>query len=106
MEPDSYRAVVEGLLGEEAGVSETKMMGMPSLKVAGKLFAGLHGSALAVKLGRERVQALLGQGRAAELDPSGRGRPMKDWAVIDDPGADWIGFAREALERTRTEAGA
>jgi hypothetical protein len=94
-EPQAYRDVVEALLAD-AEVSEAQMMGMPSLKRGSKMFGGLFEGELVVKLGRERAQELIGAGRAAPFDPSGRGRPMKDWALVHEPPDDWLELAREA----------
>jgi hypothetical protein len=94
-EPIAYRKVVEALL-LDPHVSETQMMGMPSLKIAGKLFGGLNGDALVVKVGKERAAALIESGRAEPFDPSARGRPMKDWARLPEPPEDWIALAEEA----------
>jgi hypothetical protein len=94
-EPPQYRAVVEGLLSDPA-VSEAQMMGMPSLKLGTKMFGGLFDGRLVVKIGRERVEQLIAAGRAEPFDPSGRGRPMRDWAVVGAPAADWLELAGEA----------
>ena len=94
-EPAAYRSVVEALLGDPA-VSETQMMGMPSLKVGSKMFGGLRGDDLVVKIGRERVDELISSGRAMAFDPSGRGRPMKDWARLPPPSDDWLTLATDA----------
>jgi TfoX/Sxy family transcriptional regulator of competence genes len=94
-EPVAYRKVVEALL-QDPGVSETQMMGMPSLKVAGKLFAGLNGDALVVKVGKARADELIASGRAEPFDPSARGRPMKDWARLPEPAVEWLALAEEA----------
>jgi hypothetical protein len=94
-EPIAYRKVVEALL-LDPGVSETQMMGMPSLKIAGKLFGGLNGDALAVKVGRARADELIAAGRAEPFDPSARGRPMKDWVRVPEPANDWLALAEEA----------
>ena len=92
---ESYRAVVEELKADPE-VSETLMMGMPSLKRGKKMFGGLRGDELVVKLGRERVDELIAAGRAREFDPSGAGRPMKDWALVSEPTDDWLALADEA----------
>jgi hypothetical protein len=94
-EPVAYRKIVEALL-LDPGVSETQMMGMPSLKVAGKLFGGLNGDAMVVKLGKARATELIACGRAEAFDPSARGRPMKDWARLPLPAEDWLALAEEA----------
>ena len=91
----SYAAVVHELTAD-AAVVETKMMGMPSLKLGSKLFAGSRDQSLVVKIGRERVDELVAAGSASPFDPSGRGRPMKDWAVIAPGEGDWVALAEEA----------
>jgi TfoX-like protein len=97
---DSYEAVVAELCADPA-VERTQMMGMPSLKLGGKLFGGTWGGELVVKLGRERVDELIAAGRAAPFDPSGRGRPMKDWALVHEPADDWLALAEEARDGVR-----
>src|SRR5712692_6895510 len=91
----TYDAVVHELTADSA-VVETKMMGMPSLKLGGKLFAGSSDESLVVKIGRGRVDELVAAGSASPFDPSGRGRPMKDWAAIAPGDGDWIALAEEA----------
>jgi hypothetical protein len=95
-EPKAYRELVQILLGDPS-VSEGQMMGMPALKFASKMFGGLFEGELVLKLGRERVDELVSSGRAAAFDPSGRDRPMRDWARLPEPTSDWLNLAREAL---------
>jgi TfoX/Sxy family transcriptional regulator of competence genes len=99
-EEQPYEVVVAELCADQA-VQETKMMGMRSLKLGRKLFAGLRDGELLVKLGRERVDQLIAAGRAAPFDPSGRGRPMKDWALVPEPPDDWLALAEEARDGVR-----
>jgi hypothetical protein len=88
--------VVHELLGDPS-VSEGQMMGMPALKVGSKMFGGLSSDdELVLKIGRERAEELICTGRAAAFDPSGRGRPMKDWAKLPEPADDWLSLAEEA----------
>ena len=91
----SYREIVEELKADPE-VSEALMMGNPSIKRGTKMFGGLRGDELLVKVGRERVQELIAAGRAREFDPSGAGRPMKDWALVAEPADDWLALADEA----------
>ena len=93
---EEYRRLVEDLIGTDPSVSQTSMMGMPSLKAGGKLFAGFRDGALVVKVGRERAAELIADGRGEPFDPSGRDRPMRDWAVVPPPGDDWSRLAEEA----------
>jgi hypothetical protein len=95
-EPAAYRRVVEALLAQYPDVVEGQMMGMPALKATGKMFGGCFEGALVVKIGRERVQELIGSDRARPFDPSGRDRPMKDWAQLPEPDDDWLALASEA----------
>jgi TfoX/Sxy family transcriptional regulator of competence genes len=98
-EPDGSTAVVHQLLADPA-VVEGQMMGMPALKVGGKMFGGLFQGELIVKLGRARVDELVAAGRARPFDPSGRGRAMKDWAQFPEPADDWLRLAQEAKAAT------
>ena len=93
---EEYRRVVEELLDSDPGVTETQMMGMPSLKAGGKLFAGFRENALVVKVGKDRSAELIGSGRGEPFDPSGRDRPMRDWVVLSLPADDWSELAGEA----------
>jgi hypothetical protein len=53
---------------------------------------------------RAVVERLLGDPAVSEaqmmgmpsFDPSGRGRPMKDWALVNAAAADWLELAGEA----------
>jgi hypothetical protein len=94
-ESQAYKHVVEQLLADPS-VIEGQMMGMPALKAHGKMFGGCFEGKLVVKIGRERVQELIDAGRAHPFDPSGRGRPMNDWAQVPEPDEDWLTLACEA----------
>lgn len=66
----------------ERGVSAAKMFGMPSMRVNGKAFAGVFGSAMVFKLGGEVHAKALALKDARLFDPSGMGRAMKEWVVV------------------------
>ena len=95
----AYRAIVEHVT-KNTEASETKMMGMPALKHAGKLFGGFHDDALLLKLGKEHAQQLIASGRGRSFDPSGRNRPMKDWVALPLPSDDWQKLATKASALT------
>ena len=97
-EPAAYRELVERLL-EDPRVSETQMMGMPALKFGGGLFGARSGADLVLKVGRQRVAALIAAGHGGPFDPSGRDRPMKDWIVLAPPADDRLELALEARRR-------
>lgn len=96
---DEYDELCQTLVAE-IGATQTQMMGMPSLKRNGKLFAGFRDGALIVRVGRDRAVELIDSGRAQGFDPSGTGRSMKDWATIGVPTDDWRALAVEAAQFT------
>lgn len=92
-----YQEVVSALTAHPA-VQAGAMFGMPVLRVGGKAFAGPWKNALAVKVGQDRVQALLNARQGKPFNP-GMG-PMKEWVLVSAPktGAKkkWLALADEA----------
>ena len=85
-------------LTENKNVVSSQMFGKQCLKVNSKAFLALHKSTLVFKLvGEEHKQAMSNKG-AVLWDPSGKGRPMKEWVAIP---AESLGdaerFANQAL---------
>ncbi len=67
------------------------------LRVGKKIFAMLMRDQLVVKLPRARVDELVAAGTTTRLD-TGRGRPMKQWAVHPfERSAEWEGLVAEAF---------
>ncbi len=94
-----FDEIADEILATNGDVERTQMMGMPSLKRNGKLFAGLWKESLAFKLpdksAREEALALDG---AALFDPGGRGRPFKEWVAVPPAHAErWGDLAEQAL---------
>ena len=58
------------------------MFGKQCLKVKGKAFLALHKKSLVFKLSGDAHTKALSQKGAALWDPSGKGRPMKEWVAI------------------------
>ena len=77
----AYDAFVKRYLARHPQVAESSLFGMPALKAGGKAFAGSFDGGLAVRLGDGVEQALEIEG-SQPFDPSGKGRPMKGWAVL------------------------
>lgn len=72
--------------------------GSSALKVNGSIFAMLTRDHLVVKLPRDRVTVLIGNGIGGPFD-AGKGTPMKEWlTVLADDEDTWRTLAREALE--------
>ena len=82
----SATAAFEALAADvaQAGASVGKMFGATSLMVGSKALGCLHGDGVAFKLGRDTPghAAALALPGAALFDPSGMGRPFKDWVVV------------------------
>ena len=78
---EEYVKLVERL-GNGSGVSASQMFGKPCLKINGKAFVAQHKDVVVFKLtGSSHQKALATKG--AELwDPSGKGRPMKEWVAM------------------------
>jgi len=75
-----------------------QMFGMPCLKHDGKMFAGYYEGSMVFKLDNPRHDEALHLPGAKLFDPSGRGRPMKEWvAVPAEYSALWPELGREAL---------
>jgi hypothetical protein len=89
-----YESVAEVLAGE-SGAVRGQMMGMPTLYLGGKAFAGLWGDAMVFKLEGDDHAAALALEGAALFDPSGIGRPMKAWVRVPVArAAEWPRLAR------------
>lgn len=83
------------------GVRTSRMFGKPALMDQdGKAFACLLAGEVAFRLGRDNDAHAdaLGLPGAHPFDPSGKGRPMKDWvSVPPEHGARWAELAESAL---------
>lgn len=83
-----------------AGAVTAKMFGARAITLRKKAFACLQGDAIAFKLGagsaaHARALAIPGAGL---WDPSGMGRPFKDWVLVPAiDGPELSGLAEEAL---------
>ena len=93
-----YEALVK-LLTKTAGVTASQMFGKPCLKINGKAFVAQHLKTIVFKLRspqHEKASALKG---AKSWDPSGKGRPMKEWVAIPaTENRSFRAFANAALE--------
>jgi hypothetical protein len=75
------------------------MMGMPCVKARGKMVAGFTRGAMVFKLtDPERHAEALALAGAHLFDPSGQGKPFRQWVVVPAAHADrWEHFAAHAL---------
>ena len=98
---ERYDELVDDLCARNDDVEPSQMMGMPCVKRGGKMVIGFSRSdgAMTFKLpdpdAHTRALALEG---AHLFDPSGKGRPFKEWVVVPEAhAAEWESFAEHAL---------
>lgn len=58
------------------------MFRRPALRASGTCYAFDPGDGVLVKLPATRVAELIAEGTGAACDPSGRGRPMREWVCL------------------------
>lgn len=92
-----YNAVASEITATSSAIMG-KMFGMPCLKNNSKAFAGYYHGAMVFKLGAPAHTEALGLSGAMLFDPSGLGRPMKEWVVVpEEHSSRWLDLAQEAL---------
>ncbi len=77
-----YEAFANALAKKHPKVEPSAMFGMPCLKLAGKAFAGSFDGGVVFKLDEDAREGALALKGAKLFDPSGKGRPMKEWVVV------------------------
>ena len=91
-----YETVASEVVATEPA-TQGKMFGMPCLKIGGKAFAGLSHNVMVFKLPVPEHTRALALSGAQFFDPSGRGRPMKEWVEVPIEHASlWLELARAA----------
>jgi hypothetical protein len=94
---DEYEALSVALAAR-GSAQPGRMMGMPALKAGGRMFAGYFDGSMTFKLPEPtRAEALSIPG-AKLFDPSGMGRPMREWVQVPAAAsARWAELAEAAL---------
>jgi hypothetical protein len=93
-----YEALVEELMATNGDIESGSLFGMPCLKVKGQAFVGSFDGGAAFKLGEPEHAAALGLNGSVLFDPSGKGRPMKEWVVVTPVDKNhWPDYAATAL---------
>jgi hypothetical protein len=103
MSPDDLLDEIAAQLAD-TGVTVGAMFGKRALKADGKAFACLKGDELAFRLGAGTPDhdTALDLPDTHLFDPSGGGRPFKDWVAVPATHADeWPRLAKQALANTR-----
>lgn len=69
-------------IGQSMKAEASQMFGKPCLKTGGKAFASFYQDCMVFKLsGLARQQAMMLEG-SVMFDPSGSGKPMKEWVQV------------------------
>jgi hypothetical protein len=96
-----YEEIADDLAARDPSVELSQMMGMPCIKAGGKMVVGYSSvGEMVFKLpdAAEHEKALALDG-AKLFDPSGKGRPFKEWVQVPFAHAtDWAGLAATALK--------
>ena len=83
---------------DDAAVAAGRMFGKPCLKVGGKAFVAQHLGTVVFKLSGDAHAQAMAQPGAALWDPSGKGRPMKEWVALPASASRrFEAFAKAAL---------
>ncbi|MDX6439789.1 MAG: hypothetical protein QOF45_2372 [Gaiellaceae bacterium] len=95
-----YEELVDDLCARNDDVEPSQMMGMPCVKRSGKMVAGFTRGLMVFKLPDPEAHAsALALDGAHLFDPSGEGRPFKQWVVVPATHADeWDSFAQHAFK--------
>ena len=81
------------------GAVKSQMFGKPCYKINGKAFASLFNNTMVFKLTGDLHSEALSLDGAEQFDPSGKGRPMKEWVQVSGHYMkQWEKFARGAYE--------
>lgn len=92
---DLFISIGESLPDSVSG----KLFGKPCLKINGKAFACFFQDEMVFKLNQPAHADALSLDGAVLFDPSGKGRPMKEWVQVPiDFEGQWMEFAKAALQ--------
>lgn len=85
-------------IGQELGAEQSQMFGKPCFKINGKAFISFFNETMVFKLTGDAHSDALALDGAVRFDPSGKGRPMKEWVQLPyDYQEQWPVFAVAAL---------
>jgi TfoX/Sxy family transcriptional regulator of competence genes len=93
---------IRQIIGPDPDVSERKMFGGIAFLQGGKMFCGLAGDDLMVRVGRERHEEALARAHVRPMDFTGR--PMVGYVFVAPAGcknrsalAAWVSWARDVV---------
>jgi hypothetical protein len=80
------------------GAEQSQMFGKPCFKVNGKAFMSFFNNDLVFKLEGETHKQALSLDGSKLFDPSGKGRPIKEWVQVPfDYKNEWPVFEKAAM---------
>jgi hypothetical protein len=91
-----FRPVARAFARDPRVVRERSFSPENVLTVKGKMFAMLVRGRFVAKLPKAKVDDLVSRGVGERFDPTGHGRLMKEWIVVEAGKASWVDLAREA----------
>lgn len=98
-EQDFYESIGQALPAAE----KSQMFGKPCFKINGKAFMSFFQKECVFKLSGDARETALSLPGAHVFDPSGKGRPMKEWVQVPYEYTDrWPELAKEAFEYVRS----
>ena len=91
----TYEAIGQAMPGTAAG----QLFGKPCFKINGKAFICFFREEMVFKLSGELHKEALSLEGASLFDPSGKGRPMKEWVQVPFSHKEqWTLYAEAALD--------
>jgi hypothetical protein len=96
-----YDEIADDLAAQEPNVELTQMLGMPCIKADGKMVIGYERSGeMVFKLPDDAEhEKALGLDGAKLFDPSGKGKPFKEWVQVPYAHeSEWPKLASTALK--------
>ena len=96
-----YDEIADDLAARDPSVELSQMMGMPCIKAGGKMVIGYESSGeMVFKLpDPAEHEKALGLNGAKVFDPSGRGKPFKEWVQVPVAHAShWPDLAETAIK--------
>jgi hypothetical protein len=77
---------------------QSQMFGKPCFKINGKAFVCFFNGCMVFKLSGDLHKKAISLSSALLFDPSGKGRPMKEWIQVPySHKAKWLSFAQGAM---------
>ena len=98
--PQAFTDFIDEMRDEAPNLETAQMFGKPCARLAGqKPVLSFFQDSMVFKLGATRVEEIFASHpEAVPFDPSGKGRPCKDWVQVPEGvDTDWHALAREAL---------